>query len=190
MLNEQDVGKALEQTVETAWYNLKDKRPSWVGLIWTIAKKREYSYKELTDILERACLELADEEDSYMPRLGNFLAFLKNGKVAATERTMGDAMVAWGEIEDCSWCIKGLRHCLNWDTPDHCDLQYYLCSCVKGQEMPQKPVYAGNFEEIKLMQEKYGDRFDSSKTVLYAGVSPRMPTYKAYDANSADEVPF
>ena len=190
MIEEIDISRALEQTVEAAWYNLKDRRPGWVGLMGMVAKKRGYEYKDFLELMESACVDLADEKNSYMPKLGNFLAYIRNGKIAASEKTMGDAVVAWQEIEDCEYCLRGQIHGLLFDTPEHADLHYFACGCIKGQEMPHTPIYIEKFEKIEQMRKQHGDKFLCDKTALYSGTDITMPAFKPYDSTVADNVPF
>ena len=188
MLSEEDVSRAVSETIELFFYPIKaDDRPTWIGTITETVNKRrpEMRYHDIYSILEQLCLDHSGKSE-YKPKLGKVLRSLILGHTATDKES---ARAEWEAMEDCEFCLEGKRHALLWDSPDHAEIYYYQCDCPKGQAM-QVPIYVSPFEEIEKMREKHGDLFDCGKTEVYHGQALKVPNFGVYDEELGKEIPF
>jgi len=194
-MTEADIDKILTETVETYFYKIKsEERLNWVGRINQVCNKRrpEMHYNDLYKLIDEMSLVHAEKSD-YKPKLGKIVRTIIVGRTAGEKESIN---AVWESMEDCEWCLDGKRHALLWDTPDHCDIHYFVCNCSKGQAM-QVPIYVSPYEEIEKMREEHGDRFECGKTKIITQeqvLQLKEQSRKTYNATWDDEevvgVPF
>jgi hypothetical protein len=163
MLTEEDVDRALSQTIELYFYNIKsDDRISWIGTIAAKMneKRPEMRYHDLYEMLEKLCMDHS-EKSEYKPKLGKILRSLIFGRTATDKECIN---AEWELISDCDMCFRGEIHAYLWNEDfSHAELRYHSCSCKKGESM-QKPVYMGTWDELKELENEYGERFEYGPT--------------------------
>ncbi len=162
MLSENDIDRALSQTIELFFYKIKsDDRITWIGTITEILNQRrpDLIYNDVYNLLEMLCMDHAGKSE-FKPKLGKVLRTLILGRTATDRETIN---AEFDSIPDCEDCVGGIIHGLLYTEPEHPEIQYFSCNCKKGLAL-QRPIYVMGFEDIEKYRKKHGGKFDIGPT--------------------------